>query len=241
MPRTVQDIMNRELLSVRPDLPAREARELLCRFQIGAAPVVDDARRPVGVVALRDLLDDGGSVGERMSRPAVCVAMSATVEQGARQLAEMNLHHVVVVDGTGAAVGMLSTLDALRALLDLPARHPATFPHWDEATGRSWSDEWPLDGYAPSHVPESPGVWVLSVDRLGERDTVLWVAGAENLRESIRRLVSSPASEAKELHDLVSTPGARLRATVVPDAATREHIVGLLRSRMAFAPAPGSS
>jgi hypothetical protein len=176
-----------------------------------------------------------------MSRPAICVSISATIEQGARQLADMSLHHIVVVDGAGTAVGMLSTLDALRALLELPARHPATFPHWDEATGTSWTDEWQLNDDAPSHLPESPGVLVLSAGRLGERDTVLWVAAAENLREQARRLVSSPTPQEKALRDVVATRSARFRASVVPDEASRDDIVRLLRSRMAFTPAPGAT
>jgi CBS domain-containing protein len=240
MPRTVQDIMNRELLAVRPDLPAPEARELLCGFRVGAAPVLDDGGRPLGVVAIRDLLSDAGTAADRMSRPAICVSISATIEHAARHLADMSLHHIVVVDGAGVAVGMLSALDALCALLGLPVRHPATFPHWDEATARSWTDEWVLNEDAPSHLPESPGVLVLSAGRLGERDAVLWVGAAENLREQMRRLLASPGPQEKELRDVVATPGARFRASVVLDEASRDDIIRLLRSRMAFTPAPGA-
>jgi hypothetical protein len=47
MPRTVQDIMNRELLAIRPDLPVKGGTEPLRHFKVGAAPVLDEGKRPV--------------------------------------------------------------------------------------------------------------------------------------------------------------------------------------------------
>src|SRR5579883_2651944 len=109
MARTVDEIMNRELLAVRPDMTILEARELLRTFGVGAAPVVDEARRPLGVVSVRNLLDPEGAVQQRMSKPAICVPLSMTVEDAARHLGRTDMHHLVVVDATGAAVGMLSS------------------------------------------------------------------------------------------------------------------------------------
>jgi CBS domain-containing protein len=242
MPRTVQDIMNRELLAVRPDLSARAALDLLRSFRIGAAPVLDDAGRPIGVVAIRDLLDAASvAARERMSRPALCVSISATVEQAARQLARMDLHHLVVVDGAGAAVGMLSTLDALRALLDVPARHPKTFPHWDDATEVSWTDPWPLELEAVQYAPESAGVLVLATDHLGERDAVHWAESTSHIQERVRRLATAPEDEGAELRDILALPGLRFRAAGVPEEASRARIVGLLRQRMDSTPPPGGT
>jgi CBS domain-containing protein len=244
MPRTVQDIMNRELLAIRPDLSVREARELLRSFQVGAAPVLDEARRPVGVVSIRDLFDGDGlgeTAQERMSRPALCVTISATVEQAARQLASTDMHHLVVVDGTGAAVGMLSTLDALRALLDLPARHPKTFPHWDPDTCVSWTDDAPLDTESSRHVFEGAGVLMLRAGRLGERDAVIWVESSGNLRERVRRLSFRLEVEEPALKRALSIPGIRFRAAAVSDEAKRSEIVLLLRQRIEHTPAPGTT
>jgi predicted transcriptional regulator len=69
-----------------------------------------------------------------MTRPAVCVEGSTAIEVAARRLALADVQHLVVVDSSGAAVGSVSVLDVLRALLGIPAHHPATFPHWDAAT-----------------------------------------------------------------------------------------------------------
>ncbi len=112
MPRTVDDIMNKELLALRHDLPAREALELLQSFGVGAAPILDENRKPVGVVSVRNRLETDRSVHDVMTRPVACVSMSSTIEAAAEQMARGDRHHLVVVDGTGAAVGMLSTLES---------------------------------------------------------------------------------------------------------------------------------
>jgi CBS domain-containing protein len=242
MPQTVQDIMNRELLAIRAELPIHEALELIYSFRVGAAPVLDESRRPVGVVSIRDLLGpNAGTAQDRMSRPALCVSVSATVEQAARQLARMDLHHLVVVDGAGQAVGMLSTLDVLRALLEVPARHPQTFPHWDEATGVSWTDEWPLDPEGLSHAPEGGGVLVIATDRLGERDKLVWVEAAERIRDRVRRLTAPTPPDETGVREALAMPGVRFRAALVPDQGTRAEVVAALRKRMELAPPPGTT
>jgi CBS domain-containing protein len=206
--------------------------------------VLDESGRPIGVVSLRDLVDGDGAgptVLDRMSRPAITVTLSASVEQAARQLASMDMHHIVVVDGAGSAAGMISTLDALRALLDLPARHPPTFPHWDESMEVSWTDEWPLDVDAMARVAAGPGVIALVTGRLGERDAIVWVESSGSLPGRLRRLVTAPEDEEPPLRKVLSQPGIRFRAALVPDEAARVRIVGILRQRIETAPAPGAT
>ena len=50
-----------------------------------------------------------------------------TIEEGAKKLAATDFHHLVVVDAKGVAVGMVSSVDFLRALLGLEPRHPKAF------------------------------------------------------------------------------------------------------------------
>jgi CBS domain-containing protein len=127
MIRTVADIMNRKLLYLAEGSRAELAREPILKFGVTAVPVLDESGRPVGVVSLRDLLAD--EPPRRPVSPAVSVPSTSTIESAARVLAESDYHHLVVVDATsGRAVGMVSSVDLLRAMLDLPARHPAAFP-----------------------------------------------------------------------------------------------------------------
>jgi hypothetical protein len=243
--------MNRELLAVRPDLHVREARDLLRSFAVGAAPVLDEARHPLGVVSLRDALEGEGLVSDVMSRPAVCVDSSASIDHAARRLARGDRHHLVVVDSEGAAVGMLSTLDALRGLLGLPARHPSTFPHWDDTTGVSWSDDWPLEEESFAQAPDGPGVLALVTAHVEDVDLVVWAEACANVRARVLELVSlpvqeepaqeEPVQEESALARILSLRDLRFRAAFVPDESARSTVVAMLRDRLEHLPPPGST
>jgi CBS-domain-containing membrane protein len=124
--KTVADIMNPKLLYVRAGDRVALARKHIVEFGITAVPVLDETHRPVGVVSLRDLARDDGDMFEPTS-PVATVKASTAVEVAAKQLAESNFHHLVVVDDKGVAVGMVSSLDFLRALCGLEPRHPEPF------------------------------------------------------------------------------------------------------------------
>lgn len=126
MSKTVADIMNQKLLYIRDGDRVALARRHIIDFGITAVPVLDETHRPVGVVSLRDL---AGNEGDRFepSGKVETIKASATIEEGAKQLAESDYHHLVVVDDVGVAVGMVSALDFVRALVGLSPRHPDKF------------------------------------------------------------------------------------------------------------------
>ena len=233
--------MNRELLAVRPDLPASEVRGLLRTFGVSAAPVLDDARRPLGVVSLRDVLEGDEMASDRMTRPAICVGSSTSVEEAARRLASTDLHHMVVVDGTGAAAGMLSALDLLRAVLGMPAHHPDAFPHWDETTHASWTDDWALDLDNVGRAPDGPGVLALVRGSAGEPDEVVWVEGCVSTRARVRELCVVPVQHDPGLTRVLALRNLRFRTASSRDDRARSRIVTLLRNRLDHTPPPGAT
>jgi CBS-domain-containing membrane protein len=123
MSTTVRDCMNPKVVYLqegdRPDL----ALKPILDFGITAVPVVDDDHKPVGIVAIRDLVGPK-RCDKWASRPATMIGIDAPVAVAARALADNDTHELVVVDGAGRAVGMLSALDVVRALLGLAAKHP---------------------------------------------------------------------------------------------------------------------
>lgn len=122
---TVADIMNPKLLYVREGDRLSLARAQILKFGVTAVPVLDEAHRPVGVVSLRDLDRDDHHV--TASAPVLTVQAKSTIADGARKLAETEVHHLVVVDEQGVAVGMVSAVDFLRALSGTSGRHPQAF------------------------------------------------------------------------------------------------------------------
>jgi CBS domain-containing protein len=120
----VTDIMNPKLLYIREGDRLTMARSKIIEFGVTAIPVLDENHRPVGVVSLRDL-DRIGHV--EPSSPVYVVRDDATIEEGARILLDSGMHHLVVVDGDGIAIGMVSAIDFVRAFSGRPTTHPVAF------------------------------------------------------------------------------------------------------------------
>lgn len=114
--------MSPEVLTGRPDQSAAEALARV-RHRIHEAenvyvlPVVDDGRRVLGVVSLRDLLaaDDAAPVAGLMSE-ARTVFADSDAEAAARRCTDLHLLALPVVDHEQRLVGILGVDDAVRIL-----------------------------------------------------------------------------------------------------------------------------
>ncbi len=233
--------MNREVLTLRPDMALHDANHLLRSFGVGAAPVVGDDRKPLGVLSVRDSLDLEGKIKDRMNRPALCVSSSALVEDAARQLAQTSVHHLVVVDGSGGTVGMLSSLDLLRALLGMPTPHPQTVPHWDEATEASWTDDRPLDEDNAGRAPDGPGIVALVTSYVGEPDAIVWAEACRDLRSRTLDKAADPMHQEPALVQVLAHRGVRFRVARIGDDSKRSRTLALLQDRLDHLPPPGGT
>ncbi len=119
----VSDYMSTHIVYLREGDRAAIARRPMLDFGVNAIPVLDDELHPVGVVHLRDLVDEKNPASQ-VARPAYTIASNATLDVAARKLASDDVHHLVVVDEHGAAVGMLSALDVVRGIVGAPSSHP---------------------------------------------------------------------------------------------------------------------
>ena len=79
MALTVAEIMSRELYTVRPCDAAEDALDGILALAISGALVLDDERRPLGTVSVRNLVGrrPGDRVADRMTTPAMTVCESA--------------------------------------------------------------------------------------------------------------------------------------------------------------------
>ena len=125
MTRTVAEIMNPKLLFIQEGDRLSLARAQILKFGVTAVPVLDEAHRPVGVVSLRDLAREDHVV--EATSPVKTVKGGATLAEAANTMVALDVHHLVVVDDAGVAVGMVSALDFVRAFVGAPAHHPPAF------------------------------------------------------------------------------------------------------------------
>ena len=242
MAKLVREIMNPELYSVGPNDSVERVLDGLLGLGITAAPVLDDRRRPVGVIALRDIAraHSLGLVRERMSGPPAVISREAPIEEAGRLLAETGYRHVVVVDQEGHAVGMISALDALRGVMGLPTRHPDGFPHLDLRTGLAFTNEAPLDMDHLDEAPDGPGVLAIIHGEAGVPDRIVWVESANNVRARLVDLLSTTHAARTAFAKGLDHSSLRFRAAPVADRITRARAVGVLRASATGPRPPGA-
>jgi nucleotide-binding universal stress UspA family protein/predicted transcriptional regulator len=138
-PRTVRELMTRDLATVREDEPIGAALRKLLRRRVSGAPVVDAAGALVGVISEHDLLTWQAAELERlskdpdldprelarrletelvstlMSKPAVTVEQSASLPAALHLLLEHRFRRLPVV-ADGRLVGILARADVLKAM-----------------------------------------------------------------------------------------------------------------------------
>ncbi|MFI9626032.1 CBS domain-containing protein [Streptomyces sp. NPDC052042] len=140
--RTVAELMTRDVVRARRDLPFKEIVELLAKNHVTAVPVVDELDRPMGMVSEADLLRkssdradasgltpvphleawerakaEGARAEELMSAPAVCARPDWTVVEAARLMEVQGVKRLPVVDETDRLLGIVSRRDLLRVFL----------------------------------------------------------------------------------------------------------------------------
>jgi predicted transcriptional regulator len=129
----VRSYTSKTLISVRPETPLADVYELLLDRQVLAVPVIDHYGTLAGILSSRDLLREAqiellapGEVAritppprlarDLMRRSVVTVDEDQPLTDAARKMTE-NRIHCVVVTRAGAPVGVVTTRDAMRAVL----------------------------------------------------------------------------------------------------------------------------
>ncbi|MFJ1708878.1 CBS domain-containing protein [Kitasatospora sp. NPDC088346] len=144
--RSVQDVMTQEVVTAGPGTAFKEIAALFHRNDITAIPVVDEHRRPIGMVSEADLIrkeavlpDPEGAApgrwldahdraraeaetaGGLMTSPAVTARPGWTIPEAARAMDRHKVKRLPVVDEVGRLVGIVSRRDLLQVFL----RHDA--------------------------------------------------------------------------------------------------------------------
>jgi len=137
----VRDYMSTHVVYLKEGDLAVIARRPMLDFGISAVPVLDDDRRPVGLVSLSDLADDKRD-HLHASHAVHTITPDATIEDAARALATHDVHHLVVVDVQGVAVGVISTLDVVRALIGMPSKQPTSIRRFVAVSSDEFESEY---------------------------------------------------------------------------------------------------
>lgn len=165
----VRDIMSRPVHTVRATDPIETTAALLSKYDITAAPVVDDQGALMGMVSESDLLrrrvpsdptaqlwntkpDEAGPrpehVADVMTRTAVTAWPGQDLAEAARTMMECDVRSLPVVDN-GEVVGIISRRDILRSVVrtDDVLRHDVQHRLDEYGDGHRWSAQI-VDGVA---------------------------------------------------------------------------------------------
>lgn len=114
----IADVMARDVACVRDDVAIESLLALFRDRAIGAAPVVDAAGYPIGVVTKSDLVRERDeldfTVADVMTPMAFTLREDDPLSRAAAVMATERVHHLPIVAADGRVVGMLSSLDFAR-------------------------------------------------------------------------------------------------------------------------------
>jgi CBS domain-containing protein len=140
----VEDVMTREVWTVRSETSLKEAAEILAQRHVSGLPVVDAEDHVVGVLSegdilfkerglqqKRGLLDrwldlplpditsklEARTAGEAMSAPAVTIGRKRPLTEAANTMIEEGVNRLPVVDAEGKLIGVISRADLVRAFV----------------------------------------------------------------------------------------------------------------------------
>ena len=123
---TVAEIMESAVLSVDLNTKANDCAKAMAKKGVSCS-VVTQSNRAVGIVTERDLVSkvladavDPKKVLVRdiMSTPLITVSREASLTDAAAQMAEYRIRRLVVTDGEGMMVGIVTAGDIARTLAE---------------------------------------------------------------------------------------------------------------------------
>jgi len=120
---TVRQVMTEDVWCCTLDSSLMEVARLMVERDCGEIPVIDDRRRPVGVVTDRDivcrLVARGrnpleATVQDCMSCPVVTATPDMDIDECGKLMEEHRIRRIPVVDTEGACCGMVAQADLAR-------------------------------------------------------------------------------------------------------------------------------
>jgi CBS domain-containing protein len=116
----VRDRMHAGVLTCSADTPLGEVAGIMTKHRVHAVAVIDDKRRPIGVVSALDVVaaasrDEHERDTARVAtatEPLITISTDAPLDRAPKLMTKHRVHHLIVVDPAGGyPVGVLSTLD----------------------------------------------------------------------------------------------------------------------------------
>jgi CBS domain-containing protein len=122
---SLERFCRKDLVTIKPEDPVQLAADLMTERHVGSVVVVNVEGRPLGMLTDRDLVcrvmamrkDPARTlVRDVMSSSAAVIRKDELIDEALIQMRQLGARRLPIVDGAGAAVGMVS-LDDLVVML----------------------------------------------------------------------------------------------------------------------------
>ncbi|HEX6548497.1 MAG TPA: CBS domain-containing protein [Candidatus Dormibacteraeota bacterium] len=110
----VKQVMNRKVISFRPETPVDEIAKTLSKKKITGAPVMGEDGAVVGIVSEIDVVTKRGATAQDIMSPhVISIGEDTGIVEAAGLLAGERIRRVPVLGAQGKMVGILSRSDVL--------------------------------------------------------------------------------------------------------------------------------
>jgi CBS domain-containing protein len=127
---TVENIMNKRLVTLEADSTALQAAKLMSEKNIGSV-IITDNDKIIGIVTERDLIKivcaadlqaSKAPIASFMSAPLITISKNATIANAAEIMVKNKMRHLGVKDSDGNGngneiIGVISSVDLIKLLI----------------------------------------------------------------------------------------------------------------------------
>jgi CBS-domain-containing membrane protein len=128
----IEEVMTRDVVVCRADDSAGYVARLMWDHDCGVIPVVDEERRPIGMITDRDVCMAGLTTGrslfdirvaEAMSKGVRACRVNDSISAAEAVMRQAHVRRLPIVDESGHLVGLLSMNDLARAACERLQKH----------------------------------------------------------------------------------------------------------------------
>lgn len=110
-----------ELIYAYKEEDLKSILEKMAKYNIGAIPILDEAKKPIGIITERDFVrfdfkDLEKPLKDIALKEVITIKFTEPITQGIKLFKQFNIRHLVVVDNEGCAVNILSQRDFIQSL-----------------------------------------------------------------------------------------------------------------------------
>lgn len=114
-----EQYMSTPVVFTQPNVKINYLKEMFTRKQINAVPVMKENGEITGIITSSDIVsihDETLCVADVMSSKVHVCAKNSRIQDAGKIMLKHNIHHLIVMED-GNVIGMLSSMDIIKALI----------------------------------------------------------------------------------------------------------------------------